>query len=394
MTKRNRAATLTATYYAVIFAVLGAHLPYWPVWLSDWGLTDAEIGALIGWTTLVRIVGATLIPALADRFAIRRWMILGTSLGSTGASAVLLMGVSDAEWLLIASLIGGLLMTPPIYLGEALGVRASEQFRFSYPAIRAAGSAGFLAANLAVGALIGQMGPDVVLWIAFFGFGVVAVLGLMHPGGGGEAGTGMGQASAADLKALLCAPVFLLFGLTAALGQGSHAVYYAFSVLDWQARGIAPATTGQLWAISVAVETVFMLLVGRAWVAYLGPGKALGLAAIASVLRWMLMAMEPGELALWALQALHALTFALGHLAAIAFVAAAIPHRLVATAQGIASGVLGGCLHAAALFAAGAIVVSGGVSAGYWMSAGMAALSALLAMVLSRVWNGGKLVPN
>ncbi|MFK7945867.1 MAG: MFS transporter [Paracoccaceae bacterium] len=389
---RNQAALLTAAYYAVLFMVLGAHLPYWPVWLAEWGLTEAEIGELLGWTTLARIVGSTVLPALADRFAIRRGMVAMTALAAACVSAVLLAGVETYAGLMAVCLAGALAIAPPVPLGEALGVRASEQFQFSYPVIRAAGSAGFLAANLGVGAVIGQWGPDIVLWIGLIGFVAVAILGLIHPGGGAEASTGMGRTNAADIRALLSSPVFPLLGVTAALGQGAHAVYYAFSVLDWQTRGISAVTTGQLWAFSVLVETVFMLTVGRAWVARLGPAKALGLAALAGVLRWAAMVSGPTGLALWGLQGLHALTFALGHLAAIAFVAAAIPAQLVATAQGVVSGVLAGGIHACALFVAGSVIAWGGVEAGYAMSSAMAAASAGLALVLMSVWQGQRLM--
>ena len=59
MTPRTQAALLTAAYYGVMFAALGAHLPYWPVWLEHWGLTTAEIGWYLGAATVARIAGST-----------------------------------------------------------------------------------------------------------------------------------------------------------------------------------------------------------------------------------------------------------------------------------------------------------------------------------------------
>ena len=65
MTNRTRAAALTAAYYAVIFAALGAHLPYWPVWLQDRGLDASQIGLLLAvalWSNvaLQPLIGAAL----------------------------------------------------------------------------------------------------------------------------------------------------------------------------------------------------------------------------------------------------------------------------------------------------------------------------------------------
>ena len=79
---RGRAAALTAAYYAVIFAALGAYLPYWPVWMEAWGLDRADIGFFLGAATVTKIMGSTLIPALADRLAIRR-LIISAMAGAT-----------------------------------------------------------------------------------------------------------------------------------------------------------------------------------------------------------------------------------------------------------------------------------------------------------------------
>lgn len=392
LTPPRRAAILTASYYAVIFTALGAHLPYWPVWLADWGLSDGEIATYLGAATFAKVAGTTLLPAIADRFAIRRPMIAGASVLAVLSALVLLAGVESRGALLLITIIGAVAVAPTVPLGEALGVRAAEQHGFAYAPVRAAGSAGFLAANLGVGWALGQAGPDIVLWIMGVGFALVAVLGLVHPGGGAVAGAGMGRASMAEIGRLLRMPVFLIFGLAAALGQGAHAVYYAYSVLDWQVRGIEPGVIGALWAFGVLVETVFMLTLGRAWVTGLGPARALALAAGAGVVRWAAMALGPTGAVLWPLQALHALTFALGHLAAIAFIAAAVPARLVGSAQGIVSGVIGGTVHVGLLFAAAFVVARGGVDAAYAMAAGVALMAAAVASVLAVMWRGGRLL--
>ena len=52
------------------------------------------------------------------------------------------------------------------------------------------------------------------------------------------------------------------------------------------------------------------------------------------MVRWGAMMADPTGWLLWPLQALHALTFAVGHLGAIAFIARAVPPRYGAAAQG------------------------------------------------------------
>jgi PPP family 3-phenylpropionic acid transporter len=86
---------------------------------------------------------------------------------------------------------------------------------------------------------------------------------------------------------------------------------------------------------------------------------------------------------------LHALTFGIAHLAAIAFIAAAIPHRLSASAQGIATGAIAGGVMAGVAFGAAEIVAQADIATAYLLAAGMSGLSLGLALVLSRVWRGG-----
>ena len=116
------------------------------------------------------------------------------------------------------------------------------------------------------------------------------------------------------------------------------------------------------------------------------------LAALAGVLRWGLMSLTPGLTLLWPVQALHALTFGLGHLGAMAFVAAAIPPRLQASAQGLYSGGVGGVAIALATLAAGGINAAYGAASAYWLAAAMSGFALIAALRRWRIWDGGRIV--
>lgn len=385
---QSRAAVLTAAYYAALFFTFGAQLPYWPVWLKDWGLTTAEIGIYLGAAIVARITGSTVLPALADRFAIRRWMIACTALG---ASALVLLHptITDEQVLFAATLALALVSAPTVPLGEAMGVRAAARHGFAYAPVRAVGSIAFLLANIAVGAWVTAAGPNVVIWVMAAGFVVTAALGAIHPGSGAAAVRD--RATSAEIAALMRTPVFVLFAVTVALVQGSHGVFYVYSALDWQAQGLTPALIGWLWASGVMAETLVMLGPARGWVMRLGPALAIALAAGAAALRWFGFSLSPDTIWLWPLMMMHALTFALAHLGAMAFIAAAIPPRLTGSAQGAVSGLVGGSLNAGALFLAAAIVDRAGIAWAYGMAAGMAGLSVVAALFLARAWHGGRL---
>lgn len=387
---QRRAATLVAAYYAVMFGALGAHLPYWPLWLDAWGLSAAEIGEYAAMAIFARIIGATVLPALADRFAIRRWLISASAI-LTALIHIAHLGIDDRGMLLLATLIAAVVMAPAIPLGEALGLRAAAHHGFHYAPVRAAGSVAFLAANVAIGAWVGTLGPDLVLWVIVAGFVAVAVLGAIHPGGGGAAVSGEDRASTSEILGLTRIPVIWIFALAASTGQAAHGVYYVYSVLDWRAQGIDPAVIGWLWAVGVIAETVLMLGPGRKWLLRLGPARALILAGVAGVLRWSLLAFSPPEIWLWPVQVLHALTFALAHLAAIAFIAEAIPKRLSASLQGFVSGLISGVVMALATLGAARLVAQYSIADGYWLSTALAGMSCVFAIWLGFVWRGGEI---
>ena len=41
---RAQSAFHVSLYYALLFVAVGIHLPFWPIWLADRGLSAAEIG--------------------------------------------------------------------------------------------------------------------------------------------------------------------------------------------------------------------------------------------------------------------------------------------------------------------------------------------------------------
>lgn len=386
----TRAGMLTSGYYGVLFFGLGAQLPYWPVWLESWGLDEAAIGWLLGLAILVRVIGATVLPALADRYGIRRLM-----LGAMGVLAAVSFALhplaTTAEMLVALTILAALFSAPLIPLGEAMGLRAAQRGGFAYAHTRAIGSVAFLVMVLGMGQLLQIFGPDAVLIAIVLSFVGVAGLGLIHPGGGAGP-RGEDRAQSREMRTLALNPVFLLFAATVALGHAGHAVYYTYSVLHWQAAGLSDGMIGALWAFGVATEIALMLGPGQAWVARLGPARALLLAAAAGILRWGLMMSEPLGPLLWFCQGLHALSFGLSLLGMMAFVGLAVPDRVAGTAQGLTAGLLSGLAMAAITMLAGWMAPLTSPGGLYALALGPALLAGAAALALGRVWTAGRLL--
>lgn len=376
----------TSAWYVFFFLFAGAHLPFWPLWLKDWGLSEAEVGVYSAAAIAMRVVLGVILPWIADRLNAPRRML---------AVLAVLMGVLYAAhfWidtrpvLFAATLATAAVAAGMLPMADALSLRAAAQAGFGYATARSVGSAAFLGANLICGLAVARWGVDAALWWIMLSFPPLIWLGLRHPGG---AGTPVGRPKLAEAWRLLRSPVFLAAMIAGAATQGSHAVLYAYGSIHWASQGIDDATIGALWALGVAVEVALMAIWGKTVIDRLGAAGAILLAAGVGVFRWVIMTFDPGLIWLWPLQALHGLTFTAAHLGVMAFVQAAAPPQLAATAQGLTGALAGGVVMAGASFAAAWAYPAFGPDA-YWIGVALAASGALAAIALRRIWSGGAL---
>jgi PPP family 3-phenylpropionic acid transporter len=68
--------------YAALYVGNGASTPFMPVWLSERGLTGAQVGLVLSLPMLLQIVTSPALAVWADRFRLRRtpiaWLAAGT----------------------------------------------------------------------------------------------------------------------------------------------------------------------------------------------------------------------------------------------------------------------------------------------------------------------------
>ncbi len=369
------------------FMAMGVHAPFWPIWLEDWGLTAAEIGLYTALGIGVRMVAGLAIPALADRLDARRATLVACALMGAGLFLAHLW-IGSRGVLLAATLAVGVMLAGIGPIGEALGVAAARFYGFPYARARGLGSLGFLGANLLVGALMVRTGSGIALWWIVGCLVVTAGLALHHPGG--QKVQGQIPPNLSEIWRLVLDPVFAIFMLAIGLLQGSHATFLAFGTIHWRNLGIGEAEIGALWAISVAAEIVFLVLIG-AWVTRrLGAVGTMALGGVAGLLRWGVMMFDPVGWVLWPVQGLHGLTFAASHLGAIAFISQAIPARYGAAAQGATGSMAGGVLLALGMLAGAALYPAlGGLT--YGIGLAFSAIGLGFCWWLRRRWRGEEL---
>ncbi|MGX7708572.1 MFS transporter [Methylobacterium sp. Gmos1] len=353
--------------YAALYAGYGLTTPFLPALLSERGLSPTEVGLVLAAGTGIRLAAGPLAGRLADRLAAGRAVLAACAVLSAGSALLYLAGHGFAG-LMLAGLLHAAATAPLAPLADALALPAAEAARFAYGTVRGAGSAAFIAGTLAAGQITGWLGLAALPVAGALAFAALAGASLRLP----QAAPGPGTPATTGAGLLLRAPGFRRLVAVAALVVGSHAVHDAFAVIRWRDAGLSPATASLLWAEAVAAEVLVFFVLGPPLLARLGPAGALALAAGAGILRWSVAALTVAVPALAGIQALHGLTFALLHLAAMRILGRTVPPALAATAQTL-YGTLGlGLATALATLAAGPLYGALGAGA-FWVMAALCA---------------------
>ena len=160
----------------------------------------------------------------------------------------------------------------------------------------------------------------------------------------------------AEGASLLRRPGIRRFLLVALLMQTGFGAFYVFYTLHLQAAGHGGLAIGLLWGTGVVSEIAMFWVMPRLFARF-GAPALLSLCLAITVLRWIATALYPGELALmFAVQGLHAFSFAVFHACCMRQMAESFPGRDAAAGQSllysVSSGVGGvlGALLASALW--------------------------------------------
>ena len=360
-------------FYAALFLTLGVQLPFLPLWLTAKGLDAGAIGIVLAIPALIRIIAIPVATRLADRRDAVRGVIILAAAGAAIGFAALAFAQGAVAIMLVYALASAA-YAPVMMLADTYALRGLAQRGRAYGPVRLWGSAAFIAASFGAGALLDLMAPVDLIWLMVVAMAIATAAALaLVPLNSEPAGGAPVPASAAGL---LRNPAFLVAIAAASLVQASHALYYGFSTIDWQAAGYDGGVIGALWALGVMSEIALFALSARL-PSTITPLALLLAGAAGAVVRWSAMAAAPPTILLPVLQCLHALSFGATHLGALAFVVRMAPPGLGATAQGYfavahgvtmavaaaLAGVLYGHLGSGAYAAMAALATAGGLCA-------------------------------
>ena len=370
----RRFATRLQLFYGAIFGLLGAYLPFFPVWLKAVGIEASWIGIITAVPAVTRFTVLPLVTGLAERRQSLRNAIIITAF-ATAVGLTVVGTQHQAVPVLVAFVATCCLWTPMAPLTDAYALRGVSHYGLNYGPLRLWGSAAFVVGALACGMLVDAIAPEHLIWVIALvaGASALASLGLRPIDGPKKADVIERGASA-----LLRDPGFLAIILASALIQGSHAAYYIFASIVWKQAGFGGLTIAGLWSLGVLAEIVLFALSPRFT---LSPALLVVIAALSAAARWSITALEPPVAVLAIVQLAHGLSFGLTQVATMGLLVRTVPFHVMARGQGYLTACSG-------IVASGASIVSGAVFARYgpgvyYLMAAMA-LSGAVVMWLAR----------
>jgi MFS transporter, PPP family, 3-phenylpropionic acid transporter len=335
-----RFANRLALFYAAVFALIGSHLPFFPLWLRGIGIDALWIGIITAVPAVTRFTVLPFVTGLAERHSVLRGAMIATAVMATLGFSVVGTQAQPVS-IFLAYIVTASIWTPMVPLTDAYALRGVARYGLNYGPLRLWGSAAFVVGALVCGLLADVIAAKHLIWVivAMAALGAAISLGLQpldiprkQP------------AAQRGATALLRDPRFLVIIAASALIQGSHAAYYTFASITWELSGLGGLTIAALWALGVVAEIV------------------------------VFAAQEPPVAVLALVQLAHGLTFGITQVGTMGLLLRHVPIHVMARGQGYFAACTG-------IVASGASILSGAIFARhgqgvYYLMAAMALLGA------------------
>lgn len=369
---RDRSGATLAAFYFCWIAAVGTFGPFLASYLDARGFSPRAAAWMLAALPLVRVLVTPAWTYVADLLRAPALTLRVVSLGSFVTFCALTAAASPAA-LALALLAYTAFRAPVGALSDSVTLAWAARTGASFGRVRAWGSAGYLLAVFGIASTLRRVGhgPALAVTAALLAAATLATFGL-------PAAPPRPRSSLWPSFRRLAATPTVRRVLAAGVLQQVGLAPYEGLFATWMLARAGGLWTGAAIASGVACEIAVMVW-GRAWLARVGPRRALLVAFGASVVRWLVTALAPWTAAVALAQALHALGFGLYFVAAVEAVDRAAPEDVRASAQGVHYTVAFGVGAALSLALAGALGGVASMRAIFLLAAGASALAAWVA---------------
>jgi len=369
-----------AGFYFFYFAVLGALVPYWGLYLKSIGFTPVDIGSLMAVLMLSRIVAPNVWAYIADHRDDRMRVVRVASF----LTVLLFAGVFAGTgfwWLALVMLAFSFFWHASLPLIEVQVMHHTRHKPGAYGRVRLWGSLGFIASVAALGPVLDAAGPWWILPALIALMAGIWVYSLTLPE---SEMAGHMQHAGPFLKVVLRPEVFA-FLVACLLMQVSHGPYYTFYSIYLEDHGYTKTVIGLLWAYAVLAEIGVFLVMPRILV-QVSVRTVLMVSFALAAARWLMIGYFPDSLAWLVLaQTLHAASFGTFHAAGMQMVYKFFVGKHQHRGQAVYSTVAFGVGGAVGSYYSGHTWETLGPGLTFAIAAGAAALAFLVALRLKKI---------
>ncbi|WP_224361983.1 MFS transporter [Hyalangium versicolor] len=351
-----------AGFYLLYFGSVGITLPFLPAYLRSLALSTTQVGVLLALSPLASLVAPPLWGHLADRTGRLSRVLTVIALGTALCFAPLL-SVDTFPALLVTLAAYACFASSVTPMVDSLALIHVARTGGSYAHLRLFGSLGFILSSTSFGLLAQRVDRSaIVVAVAFLT--ALSVWSLLL---NSQTPRGVTPHPLAGLRLLREHKDLRWLLAATCLHWIACAPYNGMLAIHILALGLPPSVVGLSAGLGVAAEVAAMFLYPR-FAERIAPRHLLCIAFVLSALRWGGMALVSSPIPLVALNLLHAATFGIFYVSAVAFVARRVPEHLRASGQG---------LYTAVTIGIGGLIGYTSVGAGYSLLGGGHALFAV-----------------
>jgi PPP family 3-phenylpropionic acid transporter len=304
-----------SSFYFFYFALLGAWLPYWPLYLKESGFDAQQIGYLAGILMATKIIAPNVLGWITGSIGRRITVIRGSCFI---AFVIFLAIFLDQSFYSMALVIVGFSFFWNAVLSQfEVATLSHLEGRFQrYSLIRVWGSVGFIIAVAGLGWFFDFFPLQTLpYFVAALLFGLwVSSLSVEEKDSALQVSVGH------SLLHVVRQPTVLLFLLVCFLLQLSHGPYYTFFSVYLEEHGYSRTTNGLLWSLGVFAEVLVFVVMHRLLQRF-SLRQIMLVSLLLSAVRWLLIGyyVDSIEVLIFA-QLLHAASFGSFHAYAVEMV--------------------------------------------------------------------------
>ena len=310
-----------SSFFAVYFALLGAIIPYFSLYLESLGFSPPQIGVLMSILLITKMIAPNFWGYFIDKYQTKMFSSSGlnkpliTALFLSFFLFSLLNITQQFWWIALLMVSYSFFWNAVLPQFEALVYNHLGEQRFRYGRIRVWGSIGFILLVIVMGWALDQFGIVILIPSVSILFLMLALVSLSIRNSKQAIGKYTEYPDLINNISFtkLLTPSMVLLLLFSALGQMSHAPFYTFFSIYLEDYGYSKTQIGWLWAWGVIAE-VFVFLYVHHLLVRCDLQKILIFVFFVTAIRWWLVATYPESLTLLILaQSLHAISFGLYH---------------------------------------------------------------------------------